>query len=404
MSFIKKILNSIKDGTFIEKTIEKINVGIYIILSPMLNKNVKIKNNKVILLTFQGNYNCNPKYIAEYIIDNKIDFELVWVTKDLNNKNINQYPKELKLVRRGTLKFYKEFLSSKYIIDNANNFEYLKLKKRKEQILLQPWHGSMGFKKLETNKNKNWMNKAHKLDEITDYCIVNSEFEIDVFRNSFWPTTKMLKYGHPRNDILFNLNNEFEKYGNKIRKKYNISPSEKIALYAPTFRDDNSMDSYDLDFDFLHKALVKRFGGKWKIFVRFHYKLRNISVPKKYSKNIINVTDYSDIQELLCACDIGITDYSSWLCDFVLTRKPGFLYTADMDKYIDERGFYYPLETTPFKIAKTNDEMYENIINYNEKEYQKGVDNFLKDRGCFEDGHACEKLINKMIQLNKEKQ
>lgn len=396
---IGKIISSIKDGTFFDKVHHRLYLKYVSIVRKIIEPRIKIKNNKILFLTFQGNYNCNPKAIADEIIRRGLDYELVWACRKDNFNDLEQYPKKLKLVNKKSLGFYKEAASCKFIIDNANNFEYLKLHKKKGQILLQPWHGSMGFKRIETNKNANWMKKAAYLDEITDYCITNSTFEIDVFKNTFWKTTTMLKYGHPRNDVLFNKNNEYEIYTKKVKEMYGIDEDTKILLYAPTFRDNSSFDSYGLDYNRLYDALSKRFGGKWIILVRFHFKLRNAKVDKKYLDKVINATNYPDMQELMCASDIGITDYSSWMCDFVLTRRPGFLFALDMDDYMDERGFYYPLDSTPFRLAFNNDEMVNNILNYDEKKYQKQVDKFLKDRGCFEKGNASYRTVNKIIEL-----
>lgn len=233
---IKMIINSIKDGTFFKKSFNKIKREIIIIFQKKLYSNMALEN-RIVFLTFQGDYSCNLKYIAEELIKQGVDCELVWAVRDDKH---GEFPKEIKTVNRNTLEFYRLASSSKIIIDNANNFEFLKLKKRKDQILIQTWHGSMGFKKIETNKNKNWMKKSMYLDEITDYCIVNSDFEIDVFKNTFWKTTEKLKYGHPRNDILFNGNKELSL---KIKKKYNLDNDTKIVLYAPTFRDNIDLKS-----------------------------------------------------------------------------------------------------------------------------------------------------------------
>ena len=396
-----KIIVSLKDRTFFRKVYNKFKIMTFRVLRKCFESKININNRKIMFLTFQGSYNCNPKAVANEIIKQKLPYELVWVVKKEDLKNKEQYPKELKLVRKNTLKFYKEAASCKVFVENANNFEYLKMKKKEGQYILQPWHGAMGFKRLDPGsvKNENWVKKAMKLDEITDYCIVNSDFEIDVFRNSYWPTTEMLKYGHPRNDILFNKNNEFEIYSKKVKEMYGISKDVKIAMYAPTYRDNSSLESYNLDFEKLHEALVKRFGGKWCIMLRMHYKLRKINLPDNLVDKVVNATDYPDMQELLCVCDLGITDYSSWMCDYVLTRKPGFLYTADIEKYVDERGFYYPLESTPFPVCKTNDELYEAIINFDEKKYSLEVDKFLKDRGSYESGEASEKVVEKIKEI-----
>lgn len=405
MISVSKIINSIKEGTFLKKVNHKISITVMLVLRKVFADNKKINNEQIMFLTFQGNYNCNPKAIANEIIKRKLPYRLVWVVNKDNLKNTEEYPKELILVKKNSLKFYIEAAKTKIFIDNANNFVYSKLKKKEGQIILQPWHGSMGFKKLDQSsvKNEKWVRKAQELGEITDYCIVNSKFELDVFRNSYWPKTPMLKYGHPRNDVLFNKNNEFEIYNNKVKERYKIEPECKIALYAPTFRDNCDFESYNMDYEKLHEALVKKFGGKWKILVRFHFKLKFAKIPPKYLKKVINATDYPDMQELLCACDLGITDYSSWMCDYVLTRRPGFLFTLDMDKYVDERGFYYPLESSPFKVCKSNKELYDNIVNFDEKKYQKDIDKFLKDKECYEDGNASKRVVelieNKLEEL-----
>lgn len=400
---MKNVLNSIKEGTFFEKVSHKINIILKKSIRKIIIKNVAIDNKKVMFITFQGKYGCNPKAIAEEFIRRGSDYKLVWVIRKEDKDNLEEYPSNLKLVVRGSLEFYKEISSSKFVIENANDIVYLKYDKKEGQIFFQTWHGSLGFKRLDEGsvKNEKWIEMAKKTGETTDYCISNSTFENEVFRTSYWPTTKILEYGHARNDILLNekLSEEVSK---KVRKHYNISEDTKIVLYAPTFRDDFNFKTYNLDYSKLLNSIKERFGGKWVLMVRFHFKLRNVEFPKKFKNNIINATSYYDMQDLLCAADIGITDYSSWICDFVLTKKPGFLYTNDIEKYVDERGFYYPLSETPFPISKTNEEFVENILNFDEKKYEKERKRFLKDRGCFENGDASKKIVDKIYELNEK--
>ena len=220
-----------------------------------------------------------------------------------------------------------------------------------------------------------------------------------MFENSYWCNVTMLKYGHPRSDILFNKNNEFEIFSKKIKELYNIDDDVKICLFAPTYKEKMIYD-YNIDFIKIKNALSKKFGGKWCICFRLHHnsKRKNMKVSEEHLKVVMDVTDYPDIQELLCACDAGITDYSSWMCDYVLTKRPGFLYIPDYEEYVEERGFYYPLETTPFPIAKNNNELYEKIINFDEDKYLKGTEKFLQDRGCFESGKASELIVEKIIK------
>ena len=398
---LHKILNSIKEGTFFEKVTHKINVTFKSLFRKLIIKTTKINPKKIIFITFQGKYTCNPKAIAEELIKRNLDYQLVWVIRKEEKNNKDKYPKELELVVRGTFKFYKQLAASKFIIENANDTVYMKYQKRKGQYVIQTWHGSLGFKRLDPSsvKNEGWVNKAIRLGEQTDFIISNSKFENMVYRTSYWENTKILEYGHARNDILLNkkLYNQMRE---QVKDYYHIDKNTKIALYAPTFRDNFDINTYDLNYEKLLDALTKRFGGKWVIMVRFHFKLRNVEFPRNLNKKVINATDYYDMQVLLCEADIGITDYSSWICDYVLTDKPGFLYTNDIENYVDERGFYYPLSETPFPISKDNDEFYHNILNFDEKKYQKDREKFLKARGCYEKGNASQKIVDKIIDLN----
>ena len=104
----------------------------------------------------------------------------------------------------------------------------------------------------------------------------------------------------------------------------------------------------------------------------------------------------------MAVCDMGITDYSSWICDFVLTGRPGFIYANDLKEYGDERGFYYPLDSTPFAIAENNDEMEANILNFDDAKYAADTKDFLEARGSKEDGKAAERVVALIKKYMKE--
>lgn len=150
-------------------------------------------------------------------------------------------------------------------------------------------------------------------------------------------------------------------------------------------------------------ALKEKFGGDWKILVRMHpnfVRYQNRLIPQ--NENIINVSEYPDIQELLVAADIAITDYSSCIFDFMLSRKPGFIYASDIKEFDNDRGFYYPLTSTPFPVATHNEELRKNILNFDYETYKIKVEEFLKDKGCMEDGHASERTVDLIEQIMNE--
>ena len=403
-NWVNKICEALIEGNFCKKVINKIDYTLSRICRKFVSINTPIKNNKIIFMTYQNDYVCNLKYIAEEIIRQKLPYDLVWAVKKKSNKKEN-FPINIRLVERNSVEFFKEAISAKIWIDNALNFAYENLPKKKEQILINTWHGSMGLKRIGQNDNKNekWVKNALRCNKDTNYCISDSDFETNVYRETYWKDTPILKYGHPRNDILLKISKEdYDKIKRKVYCKLNIDTEKKVLLYAPTFRDDKNIDCYNIDYHKLIDALKIRFGGEWIILARHHFHLWNNKNARESIDNIkdvIKATDYDDMQELMLIADIGITDYSSWICDFVLTKKPGFIFATDLEKYNNERGLYYPLETTPFPIAKNNNELINNIMCFDEKIYEEKRKKFLLDRGCFETGQASKKVVEKIKKI-----
>lgn len=358
--------------------------------------------NKVMFLTFQGDYTCNPKYIAEELIRENVDCTLIW---DVKGQIPNcDYPLNLKFVQHDTYEFYKEMASSKVIIENTNIVERLGAYKKKNQYLFQTWHGSLGIKRLDGDvvMGFSWKQLAKKCQKNVDFLLSNSDFESEVFRTAYWKNTPALMVGHARNDIFFTEDEDFK---NKIKKKVytalGIDMNKKIFLYAPTHRDDVGESFHAFNYGAVKAALEERFGGEWQIVLRFHNRLR------KQSRNwlrhlpdfVSDATMYGDMQELLLCTECGVTDYSSWIFDYVLGRKPGFIVEVGLEDYENSRGFYYPIETTPFPIAKNFKQLCTRIKEFDADKYQTDIDRFLQERGCMEDGHASERIVAKIKEL-----
>ena len=227
--------------------------------------------------------------------------------------------------------------------------------------------------------------------------ISNGTYTTDFFKRIFWNNGKILETGHPRNDIFFNDNSKIKE---KVYQKLNIDPNKKIVMYAPTLREDRDMTCYTLDYEKVIKAFENKFGGEWILLTRLHPLIMELNENfKVHSDFIIDATEYSDMQELLVASDALITDYSSCIYDFVLSRKPGFIYATDVKKYDNSRGLYYPLTSTPFPVAENNDQMFDNIMNFNNEKYLKDVESFLVDKGCIDDGHASERVVELIKEI-----
>ena len=364
-----------------------------------------IDNHKIVFRSFNGAYTCNPKYIAEEIRRQKLPYKLVWVVNANILNFIDDFPKDIKLVMGKTLEDFRETTTAKFIIDNERRTSYIKrnIHKRPGQIYIQTFHGSFGIKKTGVDRNDGNKRELQvcKIDsEQIDYLTSNGSYTSNFFKSMFWNYGKILECGHPRNDIFFRDDKEYKE---KVYKHFGIPMDKKVVMYAPTLREDGDTKCYSLDIAKMKETLEKKFGGEWVVITRLHPLMidrRDDIIPRK--DYIIEGTEYSDMQELLAAVDVLVTDYSSCIYDFVLSGKPGFIYATDSKKYDNKRGFYYPLSATPFPVAQSNKEMMENIENFDSEKYAQKVDEFLKGKGSVEDGHASERVVELIKEITEK--
>lgn len=355
-----------------------------------------IKTNKIILESCLGGYNCNPKYIVEEILKRNLDYDIVWAADKKTNRE--GFPKEVRLVDKGSEEYFKECATAKIWISNERIKKCVKrgLYKRPEQYYINTWHGSIGGKKCTIDRGTLSFDTLEPYiieSKQVDYLISNSTYEDAFLKRMFWDNGIVMQYGHARNDIFFN-NSLQEKIKEKLYSLYNIPQGNKVVLYAPTFRDDKDITCYSLDYESLKVNLSEKFGGKWTVLVRLHPQLYKIKEQFICSDNIINVTDYPDMQELLVITDTLITDYSSSVFDFMLTRKPAFIFATDIEKYNNTRGLYDALTDTPFPVAADNESLKSNILGFDNDNYKKEIASFLKLKGCMEDGQASERVVD----------
>ena len=363
-------------------------------------KDLPVDPHQAMFFTFQGEYTCNPKYISQEVFRRKLPWKQVWVTMDLPENVRGRFPKDVELVQFRSREYYRALNTSGFLIDNAFNFPKGIINKKPGQIYLETMHGSLGLKRIDPDavRNEKRNRRGRICGDLTDYAFSNSTFETIVYDSSFWPRRKVVETGHARNDIFFSTETVRQSFKEKVCHVFNIDYSVHLALFAPTFRNSDEKSDYEpIDFDMLREALSTRFGGEWIILNRAHRSTKNRE--KIIREFVLDANDYPDIQELMMAIDVGITDYSSWIFDYVLRRKPGFLYTPDLERYDQARGFYYPIEESPFPVCRTNEILKQAICDFSYDSFERNVADFLARRGCVDDGHASERIVDMMEKI-----
>lgn len=359
-----------------------------------------ISKYKIVVCSYYGKgFGDNGKYIVQQLIRSNLKYKIVWLIKP--NVNRTTFPPSIRLVNYGSIRAIFELATAKVWIDNSRKDYFCK---RSNQFYIQTWHG-IPLKKIEMDAQDvlppSYIKNAKRDSKFANVIISNGLYMSKIIQNAFWYTGEILECGTPRDDILVSKDNHCEK---KVKECYNIHDEAKILLYAPTFRNGSSIDVYDIDVSRLLSALSCKFGNEWVVLLRLHPNIAYLSdtiFPKL--PNLVNVTNYPDMQELLTASNVLVTDYSSVLFEFLHTNKPVFLFAIDIEKYTKERNFYLSLNCLPYSIAQSNDDLVNNILAYNEMDSIKAAKEFREKYGLFENGTASSSvcsLISSVINRN----
>jgi CDP-glycerol glycerophosphotransferase len=354
-----------------------------------------INKNKIFFQNFNGKgYGDNPKYIAEEIIRRNLDFKLVWA---VSPKCSGKFPKNVKTVPYKSIQAIYEEVTSKLWIDNCRKQLYVR--KRKGQIYIQTWHGTVNLKKVEMDAEQNlspyYVKQAKHDSKLADFFLSDCKFTSQLYRSSFWYNGKILEHGTPRDDILFNLNNNIK---DKVFNYFNLSYNKNIILYAPTFRDNFNTDIYNLNFEQILKNLYEKTNHDWVFLIRLHPNISNESNIFTYNKTVLNASNYDDMQELLLSSDILITDYSDCMYEFAFTHKPVHLYINDYEEYKKERDFYFDIFSLPFPASKNMYELVDNINNFDYDKYKLSLNNFFDKVGIFNNGNSSKYIVDRIVK------
>ena len=363
-----------------------------------------IKRNRIVLLDdLACKYAGNPKYVAEYLVRNYPNrFEIIFALRDAGEYAWLE-KKGITAVTYKSLKFFYYALTAAVFLTNSGGISYIPF--RKKQYIINTWHGGGAYKKCGIYMygdtplfRKDLQMSARKTSVFLSSC---SRFTEVISESMLTPKEIFWEIGMPRNDILLN---DDQKLREHVRKKLGLKTEEKMVLFAPTYRkeDDNYYkDSiaipYGIDCQRVCNALEERFGGKWKFAFRLHPTV--VNSKELPSGDILNVSDYEDMQELLLAADAMINDFSSSIWDFMLTGKPGFIFAQDLEHYIKTLNVYTPISEWPFPKASSNEELEKNILSFDDKHFHLMCSQHYEQLGGCETGKAAQLVCQRICEV-----
>ena len=210
--------------------------------------------------------------------------------------------------------------------------------------LLQVWHASGAFKRVGWSRvglpggplpgslaHRNYTDATVSAEQIRgDYA---EAFGIDLER--------VHALGVPRTDVFFDAEHVAETAA-AVRRRYGLTPRQRIALFAPTFRGNGQLTAtYDVD-GVPWEQLAADLGDDWVVMVKMHPFVRPLEVQRPNVTGVLDVSSERELNDLLMAADVLITDYSSAIFEYSLLRRPVVFFCPDLAEYTAARDFYYP--------------------------------------------------------------
>ena len=361
-----------------------------------------VNKNQVMFLSFEGQYNDNPKYVSEKLHELHPDAKIVWVVSSKCHE-LKTIPEYIRTVKYHTFRAVYLKNRSKVLIDNSVGWYIMRTRnewlrshiKRDCQLNLSTHHGTI-IKKGGADYDEGSHFDQNECVTTSDVVIAGSYYNANRLKACYFDDLPVLMSGMPRNDILFNQNIDIK----ELRKKLQLPTDCSLILYAPSWRknvEDAGVKQLEMmDVDRLLEKLDVKFGGKWKMVFRAHnLVLERLDKGVFLSGLVLDGNIGDDMAEYIKACDAIISDFSGTLFDVALTDKPCFFFAHDVDNYINnERGVYFDLKELPYSVSRDFDELMRNIDLYNHSYDISQRKELLDKLGDVEKGTASERVVS----------
>ncbi|MCD7884211.1 MAG: CDP-glycerol glycerophosphotransferase family protein [Lachnospiraceae bacterium] len=336
----------------------------------------------------------NFAFVYEKIKDDKnLDIQVYLSTKDLFHMSNDE-------IRR----FALLCATSKVIVLDEYTPYVHYLSTREETRIVQLWHAcgafkTFGFTRLGKPKGSPQRTAMHRS---YDYVTVSTKNVRICHSEGFGiPTANVVPTGIPRSDVFFDEDYKKETRA-RLFKQYPMLQGKKVILFAPTFRGNVKEDAYYPMDKFQVDWFMDAVGKDYVLIIKHHpFVKEKHPIPKEYRNRVLDLSEETELNDLLFVTDLIITDYSSLVFEASLLDIPMLFYTFDLKKYISERDFYFDFQSfVPGHFFYTQKKLEQAIVNQDFA--QEKVEAFKKRFFDDFDGHSTERVVKLLYQAMGE--
>lgn len=323
---------------------------------------------------------------------------------DIHNKFLLNLSLRYRQKFKVDLEFIKDLATANYVFLDEATVTTCGIHKRPETKIVQLWHGCGAFKKFGfSTADKIFGGNAKEQSRYPMYrnfdlvCVSSPEV--------VWAYEEAMQLegegnvkpvGVSRTDVFFR-DDYIEAAKKRVIEQIPAAAEKKIILYAPTFRG-RVAKAYGPD-QFNYDKLYEALGDEYIILIKHHPLVKKLpDIPLEYRDSFAyDVSRTMEIEDLICASDICISDYSSLIFEYSLFEKPIILFAYDLDVYFDWRGFYYDyFEMAPGPVLISTEEIIDYITHIDTKFDREKMHAFREKfmRSC--DGHSTERILDEV--------
>ena len=293
--------------------------------------------------------------------------------------------------------------SSRVVIVDDYFFPIYPVKKRSGVTIIQVWHACGAFKRF----GRATLESEWGADEIFlkwvpihanyDLTLVSSASIAQIYADAFsQPVEKITAaFGIPRTDALApTLRRDATE--REVRTRLGLTDKRTTILYAPTFRGADLKDAGApelLDIAALYRAL----GDQYQLILRLHPFVKSaMRIPEEARDFVVDASREPDVNEVMLAADILVTDYSSIIFEYALLNRPMAFLAPDLAAYERERGFFFDYRSgVPGPVVETTEQL---LTWINAKAFDlPRVAKFAAESFDVMDGHATERLVEQVV-------
>ena len=275
----------------------------------------------------------NPAAICEDLAAHDVRAPLWWSVVD----GTVPVPSGAVPVVVGSQEWVEALRTSRVIVTNDHLPDWFS--KREGQHLLQTWHGTP-IKKLLHDAAPGSVSLRYQ--RLMARQVPQWDLLLAQNREAEQRLRRALGYGgqvrvgeYPRNVRLLGG----IEVGRRVRSDLGIGEEQRVILYVPTWRErlrhPEGLAGHSNGQGLLGEVYPAHRTDA-VVLMRTHHMNRARPGP-----GLVDVSRYPNIEELMMAADVLVSDYSSIFLDFALTGKPAVVYVPDLEHYRDvERGLY----------------------------------------------------------------